>query len=110
MTRDFSIGEIKADTRSRHFRRAHAWPARPLAVGRDGLDARCHTILLAHLRLRFLQEHYVGIGMRSEYAQVLAIGRPAEIDDLLGIEICDLAAWRTIQRLQPHVVDSVGSD
>src|SRR5277367_2588644 len=63
--------------------------------------------LEGRLRFVFLQQHYIGIGMRAQYSQVLAVGRPVEICHLLGVEVRDLMAGGTIQRLKPNIVHPI---
>ena len=48
--------------------------------------------------------------MGSQYAEGLAVRRPVEIDNQLGVEICDLAARGAVQRLEPDIVNSIFPD
>src|ERR1022692_3975949 len=40
--------------------------------------------------LRFLQQHYVGLRVAAEDAEVLSVRRPVERGDLLGRKVSDL--------------------
>jgi hypothetical protein len=48
-----------------------------------------------------VQEHDIGIGMLSENAEGLAVGRELELVNLVGLKVGDLAAARTIEWLEP---------
>src|SRR4029077_18918442 len=48
--------------------------------------------------------------MAAEYAEVSAVRRPTEVENLLRIKVGDLPATRAVQRLYPEIVHPVFAD
>src|SRR5579864_5689345 len=59
------------------------------------------------LRLGFLQEHHIRIGVAAQDAKLLAIRRPVKREDLLGVEVCNLMARTTVDGLNPDVIHTI---
>src|SRR5579863_263072 len=55
------------------------------------------------LRLGFLQQHDIGIGVAADQAQFAAVEGPVKVYDLFRFEVGDLFSRRTVERLQPKV-------
>src|SRR5579863_1733221 len=56
------------------------------------------------LLLSITEEDDVAVGVATNHAELFAIERPVEIEDLQGIEIGDLTAGGAIERLEPEIV------
>src|ERR1700743_2178656 len=52
-------------------------------------------------------EDGVGCAVRAEDGEGFSVGGPAEVDDLVGLEIGDEAAFGAVDRLQPNIVGAV---
>jgi hypothetical protein len=54
-----------------------------------------------------LQQDDVGIGVAAQDAKLLAIGRPVEGQNLLGLEVGDLSAGTAVDGLNPDVIYAI---
>lgn len=59
------------------------------------------------LGLGFLQKDDVGVGVSAQDTEILSIRGPVKRKNLLRGEICDLAASRTVNWLNPNVIHAI---
>src|SRR5271169_759503 len=56
------------------------------------------------LQFGLFEQHNIRIGVAADQAELAAIERPVEIDDLFRFEVSDLLSRRTVKRLEPEVI------
>ena len=54
--------------------------------------------------LGVVDEDDIGVSVATNQSQLRSVKRPVEVDDVLGLEICDLLAGRAVEGLLPEIV------
>lgn len=62
------------------------------------LGAKIHV-----LRFGLFQQHNIGVGVASDHPQLVTVERPVKVCDSFRLEVRDLLARRTVERLEPEV-------
>jgi hypothetical protein len=59
------------------------------------------------LRFRLLHEHNIRVSVAAQDTKILAIRRPVEREELLGIKVRNLAARSAVDGLNPDVIHTI---